>query len=361
MRIKLIVILLCIVLVSGSLVYAEEKHWATEELDSFKQEIFTIQSLLSDEAWEALQDTVFDETKLNQYIDLNNWGPLIKLVLNPDNGDNGQMLDSYVYRLGSDDKITRENAVGGLVKLLTINYISGSYSSEELKPSLVLTDLDQISEMQKVLVQMAYVEDILDSQTTDTFRPQDYLTNAEAISMLYRVINKYKTNILEDLSFNHWSQSAVKSYVLASKPQGKTLEQIQNLINQNLLDQPINIVTWDQLLLSTLKLHRGELLEGYTYGLADEGSIRRDKAVAGMMKLLHVVEFVEGRDATDKEILALKDGFSDSEAVFDESKLAIAYYEGLIGGYEDGSFRPHNMLTNAEALALLARIVDKYY
>ncbi|MEW6622624.1 MAG: S-layer homology domain-containing protein [Bacillota bacterium] len=363
--VPIILMVICIVMLSVAASAGDGRHWVDEELVGFKELIISCDNEIIKEELEKLQSAVFGEEQLDEPISLQHWAALVNLALRPDKDGSGRMLDFYVYGLGTGDKITREDAVGGLVKLLTIDYLSGSSTYEELKPSLALTDLEMISDRQVVLVQKAYCEGILDAQTIDLFRPKDYLTNAEAVSMLYRVIKKYNIKLYKEHPTSHWANTAVTNFANAVKGQ-KEISAAFNKITEaaDILNEPINTADWNNLLMYicglTASTYDQSFLESYTYGLSENGFIRRDKAVAGMVKLLHAAEFVKGRDATGEELLAVQKRFNDVNEVFDNSKLAIAYYEGLIQGYQDGSFRPYNTLTNAEAIALLSRIMEKY-
>ncbi len=280
------------------------------------------------------------------------------------------MLDMYVYQLSGSSVILREDAVGGLVKLLTAGYISASWSAEQLEPSSTLKDIEDISDRQSSLVKAAFCEGILDSNTSDYFRPKDPLTNAEAVSMLYRVIQKYNIQFNQNIIFpkSHWASSSINSYIINVKPSGENLTVLNSMVDtltkSNILDSPVEIQKWNDLVINTLKLkdskYEADFLQSYTYGLSDGKHITRDRAVAGLVKLLHVAELVKGRDATNKELQVTAQRFADFQKVFDKSKLAIADSEGLIYGYKDSLFRPERMLTNGEAVALIDRVVEKY-
>ncbi|MHA6480551.1 S-layer homology domain-containing protein [Paenibacillus sp. strain BS8-2] len=51
--------------------------------------------------------------------------------------------------------------------------------------------------------------------------------------------------------------------------------------------------------------------------------------------------------------------FSDIEGHWAESALNMAYSNGLISGYPDGSFKPNQTLTKAEAATIIARILER--
>jgi hypothetical protein len=386
-------IVLVLTLIVGGGVFADEKkevketHWVYDELADFKQRIFPIVSSINNhehktitkEEWMSVYANVLNDEKLDEPIQIYHWTALIKMVLGLPEDQTNQLLDMYAYQLAMGNEILREDAVGGLVKLLTIDYISGSSTADDLKGSEALKDLEQISEKQKTLVQMAYVEGILDGTTIGHFRPKDKLTNAEAISILYRVIKKYDTLYVKTLIWpqSHWSVFEVEAHLEKVKPRGELLNLISNLIkgnnkdgeSQNNLNKPINIKDWNDLLEITLDLEHSKYKrsdrETYTYGLSESGHITRDKAVAGIMKLLIVADVKSGkdisRDAYHDEQVAAASAFIDFDQVWDKSKFSIAYSEGLIFGSEERKFYPNKLLTNAEAMVLIARIAKKYY
>lgn len=356
---------------------AAEEHWVNDELAGFKQLIYPVvktvpsNGIASEAEWESVNTNFVNEEKLDKPIFARDWAIMLKMILDLPEAQTEQLLKMYVYGLTDDEHILREDAVGGLVKLLTIDYIKGSGSAEELKPANNLKDIGEVSEMHEVLVRIAYCEGILDSTVKDFFRPKDELTNSEAVSMLYKVIRKYdirlKTKVI--LKQQHWASGPIK--VLAGRTKNNT--QLANIIedilyddnanNPYVLDEPIRDENWNNLLAAVLKQnepkYEKETFEGYTYGLAENGYVPRDKAVAGLMKLLDVTERVEARDAADEELKAAALRFSDFNAAFDTSKLAICLSEGLISGYTDGSFKPKQLLTNAEAVTLISKILNK--
>lgn len=360
------------------------RHWVYDELAAFKQAFVPVvhdeRTTYSEK--KILQEEIFNTEKLDKPIEVKNWALLLKTALKLPGEKAGQLLEMYVYGLASGKEILREDAVGGMVKLLTIDYLSGSSTPAGLEASKTLVDLRYVSEKQRTLVQMAFCEGILDATVNDFFRPKEALTNAEAVSMLYRVIKKYNIDLNEE-SFtgqnrpqagyikHHWAESAIKKSIenaLAKADRFKKAEEIVRFGSADSfaahLEKPIPVERWNDLLVTTLGLpnekYGKDLIESYTFGLSDGKYITRGAAVAGMMKLLHVAELVKGRDATQEERVRASKRFNDYGKAMDQSKMAIAYSEGLINGYGDNSFRPGNMLTHAEALVLVARIIEKY-
>ncbi|KAB3529326.1 S-layer homology domain-containing protein [Alkaliphilus serpentinus] len=367
-----ILYLLCSILVFTNIAFTyavEADHWVTDELVEFKNFFTTYSKILTKEEAEIIKDSVFDEGKLDEAIATYNWAILVKTTLELDTQKNPQLMDMYIYNLAKGNTITREAAVGGLVKLLTLEYLDGSIGWEEAKATEVLVDLKEISDMQLSLVQMAYIEGLLDSRTITQFRPREELTNAEAVSMLNRVIKKYRhpegiNNNREDLRSNqdHWGFHHIKSYVNTVELTTEELDLIDRMAESyESLNDPISLKNWNALLLTTLGFDiNDEVATGYTLGLSDDGCIRRGEAVAGMVKLLHIKNFVIGRDASQEELAKTSKALKDYNEAFDKSKLSIAYVEGLIQGYGDGTFRPNQYLTNGEAFVILNTLANKF-
>ncbi len=355
-----------------------KKHWVLDDLAAFKQALAPVfnsgpeDGILTEEGKGILRNLVFNRENLNRPVETGQWALLIRILLQLPPQKSEQLLKMYVYDLAGGNVVPREDAAGGLVKLLTVKpYLRGYVTAEELKPSMVLQDLNEISEKQRVLVQKAYCEGILDATVKDRFRPKDPLTVAEAVSMLSRVVKKYGIDLDHSRKTGndpdeHWAGRMFKESFKTASLRVDLFKRAESIVlsGDTGLDRPVTIDKWNDLLMAVLepakKNHRQKFLESYTYGLSDGKYIARSKAVAGMVKLLHAAELVRGRDATEGEIKEAASKFTDFDGVFDKSKLAIAFTEGLIFGYPDRSFRPDSCLTNGEALALVVKIINKY-
>lgn len=345
-----------------------------DELADFKQRLVAFFEKIpsggpvSREEWETVHTQVLNDENWNKPISITNWAIFLKMILDPDNGTNGSMLDTYVYKQAKGSVITREAAIGGLIKLLNIKgYTNGESTMEELQSSKKLKDFVEIDFRQQALVQKAHALGLLDATVSDLFRPKDSFTNAEAASTLYRVIKTFGIAPPDPVSIpeGHWAASYIKEYVAFAKPSGGQVTILNNLcLSSETLDKPIAISEWNDLLWYLLKLDKSNVdkkfIEGYTYGLSKDGYITRDRAVAGLVKLLHVKGLVGWRDASEKEKAITAGKFTDFGQVFDQSKLSIANTEELISGYEDKTFGAGKLLTAGEALTLLGRVAKKY-
>ena len=359
----------------------DKEHWVIKELAEYKQFIVLLRDSsiagkgpITLEEWEQIHSTVLDAEKLDEPINIDHWCTLLKMAFDQDKPKSPDMLKMYVYGLADAKKITRQDAVGGLVKLLTMGYISGSATAEELAASHVLKDLKDADFRQENLIRKAYSEGLLDAATTEFFRPKDHLTNAEAISMVYRVMKKYmrKTVITLDHLGGHWAVPHIKDVAELARKRESLAVAVGGLVAHDkslsvpaaVLDAPISVKEWNDLIMNILAFDKAKyddsFLQNYTYGIAKDGRITRGAAVAGLVKLLHASEAVAWRDATPKERELAGSSFKDYQQSFDASKLAIALTENLVTGYENQTFGPDRPLTRGEALTLAGRIIKRY-
>jgi hypothetical protein len=341
------------------------QHWVYDELADFKQLILPLKQdaikdgTISEAQFTAVHTQVFNESMLDLPIATENWVTLLKITIQLPAEDIASLLNMYVYSFSVDNHLQREDAVGGLVKLLSFNHLKAAASAEDPQASGILTDYMEISEKQKALVQIAYTEGLLDGSVHHTFRPHDPMTAAEAISMLYRTLTKLgpATNpeLIRSTDDSHWLYPLIKEY--QQKPDSH--DEVNHLVAKWLaremgtqLDSPISVDNWDTLLSVALNLQGTKITLPYTTALADQGYIRRDKAIVGIMKLWPE----DPTDASQADYDAVTKVFTDTEQAFDLSKLALAYQAGIVQGYGDRTFRPQNLLTHGEAIALILRL-----
>jgi hypothetical protein len=337
---------------------AETDHWVFGELKDYKQKIVLYQdgiassSPITPEEWKSFHGQVLNSGNLNDPITLENWAIGLKMALDLPEVDRDKMIQFYVHDLGSGKDITRENAVGGLVKLLTGSYIGGSVTGEELKSSKALVDRMEISEMQQTLVERAYIMGLLDSTVKDKFRPKDKLTNAEAVSILYHVTVKLAYTV-PNLPANHWLRMEMESAYSAEKVPNSLKKVLRRAFKDPLnADRNIPVELWHDMLLAGLYEVPNDkaLTSGYTLKLEKDGGILRDRAVAGMITLAGAA-----RDVTSNEQEKIEAAFSDYKHAYEKDKLAIAQVYGLLKGRTDGEFVVNGYLTYAEAAALIIR------
>ncbi len=372
-KIFIIIVLIPITFVMAS----EDKHWAYNELAAYKQLMLPVinNDLVSEADKDIIRREIFSEENLDKDIHIDYWALLLRETMRLNNKDKTKLLDIYVYGLATGEKIKREDAVGGMVKLLTLEHLSGQINNEDLKGAQALKDIGRISEIHSVLVQKAFAEGILDSTVNDSVRPNDILTVAEAISMLYRVMEKYNIDLNENVKNNgiktmeqHWVNLEI-DYILKAFPEKVTkLERIQNIIEESKeydFNTYISIDKWNELLFyiydSEHTKYDRSILEIYTYGMAKGKYITRNNAIAGMLKISGILGILELRDATDEEIANTTLRFKDYKDITDKSKVSQAVAIGLINGYEDNSLKPEQYITKGEAVAIIIRILKTKY
>jgi hypothetical protein len=347
--------------IPGVLLAADEtEHWVYPELIDYKQKVVkfkdssSVVGPVTQEEWKSFHYNVLDSTKLDEPIQIYHWVTMIKMGVDLPKGQEDSLINGYVYNLVQmyDKEINRETAVGGLIKLLSLSIVNASWDHTQADAAKALTDFEEISEMQNGLVRIAYRDGLLDSGTKDKFRPQQKLTHAEAISIMYKVLRKYEqAKPLVELPKGNWAAPEVNQ-LMERQPFTKDIQ--QGILAGLGTDDRMPVSLWHELLATVLGFTKS--IEGrevdYTYGLGQDGFIRRDRAVAGLMKL-----WGPSRDATEAERKAADQTFSDYRIAFDPSKLAIAYSLGVVQGY-GSTFGPERGLTYNEALVLLSRVVS---
>ncbi|OAS16495.1 hypothetical protein [Paenibacillus oryzisoli] len=119
---------------------------------------------------------------------------MIKMGVQLLKGKESDLIAGYVYDLLPKyaQHVNRETAVGGLIKLLTYSIVQVGGTNNQLNARQVFLDFKDIKDMHQGLVQSAYQYGLLDSATTSRFRTKDDLTNAEAISIMAKVMNKFE-------------------------------------------------------------------------------------------------------------------------------------------------------------------------
>lgn len=184
-------------------------------------------------------------------------------------------------------------------------------------------------------------------------------TEQEVAKLEDSIITDVEVKILHE----NWAQAEFQQY---SEQLGKKLDRmktVEAILGDNtneLLDRPISVDQWHDLVAATLQIQDEEALRDYTYGLTENENIPRGAAITGLVKLLHHTGMISGTDATNDEYEQTDNAFTDYDMVFDTSKLAIAYKERLVIGYEDHTFKSQRFLTKGEAMALMVRVIKKY-
>ncbi len=145
------------------------------------------------------------------------------------------------------------------------------------------------------------------------FRPDQNITRAEFSAIVYRILglNEAEDGVKYDDTVGHWAED----------------------------------------LIATMSLPEGYgMLRGYGDGnFGPNDNITREQAVAIIARAKSAVWVAANEGA--------KDVFTDAEDIswWFDGEMDAAVTNGLITGYEDGSYKPLNFTTRAEACTLLAR------
>lgn len=143
-----------------------------------------------------------------------------------------------------------------------------------------------------------------------TFRPENYMTRAEAVVMLYRmctvnVANNYSTSVYNDVPLGMWCAQEVNVFARAG------------IIDQTTYFYPDQYIT------------RSELTE-MLYRLSGSPSV--------------------GSSATR---------FSDVSGTSNSNAIRYATSAGWINGYPDGTFRPYAYIARSEVAAMMTRVLNR--
>lgn len=143
--------------------------------------------------------------------------------------------------------------------------------------------------------------------------PENYITREEIATIFFRLLwDSERTNILRksnsfsDVDRNRWSNTAIST------------------------------------------MENGGFIHGYTDGtFAPSENITR-------------AEFATIASALDDMTENLTHGFSDISGHWAEDYIADAVSKGWLAGYEDGTFRPEQNITRAEAMTIINRMLNRF-
>lgn len=345
----------------------EQKHWVDAELTEFKQLILpklneALRSrLVTEEEWKSATFTVLNREDIDEPISIGHWATLLKVCLGLQTDQTDSLLMTYVYQFDFNGQLHREDAMAGLVKLLTVKHISGSATAEELEPAYALKDLSEVSEMQLELVKKAYVLGLLDGTVGHEFRPKDILTHAEAISSMYRVLVRLQDHEPHSSRWEstHWAVNELRVFREVSGKKAAVADRLLKEFHIEEMDpnQAMPVKYWNDMLLRSLEMF-GHIIEketaaAYTYKAADGEYIARDKAVASILKL-----YPNTLETTQEQKDAAKLAFKDYQDASDPDLLAQAKHQNLVAGY-NGRFYPNRHITVAEAVMFIYRLIDR--
>ena len=291
----------------------------------------------------------------------------------------------YISDFCEGGYISRQPAVSGLMKLLSLRYpisLGGSY--EDIKPSEVITDINECDEKHEDLIRQAFCEGLTDKTVESlSFRPNEKLTYAEAISIVYRVLSKYglpnisdepksspsPSDGLDEESTMSWMREECESYYkkLYSSNTDEDQWKIDRLKtaeiiiepgdNINTWSTPLELVKWQCVLNEALGLDYNEVITYTT--LNNDQNLKYDIAAVSIFKLAFKINSFDCREASPDEINSARLAISHFDNAFDHSKFAQMYSSGLLYGIcERSDFTPHAFVSRGEAMILVKRIVE---
>lgn len=150
----------------------------------------------------------------------------------------------------------------------------------------------------------------------DRFAPEDNLTRAQMAMLLYRMAGSPAVNgksTLKDVEAGTWYADAV-NWAIASG-----------------------------------------IVLGY-----EDGTFRPDRSITREETVTLIVRFADAKKVELKKTVEAKN-FTDAASISDYAKDAVrrCAEAGILGGYEDGSFRPQNQITRAEAAKLMVGLNER--
>ncbi len=150
-----------------------------------------------------------------------------------------------------------------------------------------------------------------------TFRPDNSISRGEITQMLYNLFGSGSTadsSILKgfnDVGSGHWAA---------------------------------NVLSWT-------------VENGYLSGYAD-GAIQPDKSITRGELAIIMKRLIDSKKLLDEADISLPD-FSDIDGHWAAGAIAVLSGKGIVQGYPDGTFRPENVVTRAEAVTMISRLLGK--
>lgn len=358
MRKKIVLLLLCLLLAlpGRSLAADDSKHWVYPQFKDYKQLIVpykgnsSVKGPITREEWIAFTNSVLDPAQWDEPILINNWSTMLKMGIELPWGKEDFFLNDTVYNEVSmyAKHISRETAVGGVIKLMSLSILRASWDNPQIDAAKVFSDFSETDEKYTGLVRVAYCENLLDNADPLRFRPKDMLTNAEAISIMDKVMNKYeRVDPLLRLPPEHWAATELK---LLHDGHYFTRSMQQRLQAALTGDTPIQVELWRDAVEAVLRTTPSQTSAYWNKAVDPANSLTRDQALADVIGLAW-----PNRKVNEKERQEAALAFADYAESADPMTLAAAYSLGIIKG--DGTeYEPRRQLTCAEAMVLLSRV-----
>lgn len=331
-------------------------------------------------------------------ISAENWEKAIRIIFSFDDS-NKQEIKMYIHDFVKNDKIERQYAVSGLMKLLSLRYgISLGSDDASIQKSEIIPDLDEIDEKHQYLVRQAYCLGFTDFSVDKgkLFRPFDYLSYGETVSMLYRILSNLglpgseqanrelnaqvpviETSPADDtsssgsysiegilLEYNEYKADLRSSSKSSSKKRLEMLHLAESIIGINLdglhaIDRPLGADIWAKILDQVFGLEY-EDIDSYL-SVSTDGTLPYDIAAISIMKASNKLLGYGPRDADEKELEEARAAIPQFDTARDDSKFAQMFSSGLLEGlYTIPGFTPQRPVSEIEALLLVKRITEGF-
>ncbi len=331
-------------------------------------------------------------------VTVENWEKIVQIIFSFE-GNEKNFLKKYILDFATEDKIERQYAVSGLMNLLSLKYpLSLGGDNISLQKSEVISDLSDIDEVHRDLIREAFCLGFTDFSVDKDrlFRPSDYLSNGEAVSMLYRILSNLGIPVLEQteasgekqistdekkpsesdsdsfgiesilLEYNNYKTSLEKSNKASNKKRLEMLllsEDIIGLSSDELqlhtIDKPLSIEKWAKILEQVFGLNP-EMINPYL-SFETDGTLPYDIAAISIFKLSEKLVGYDPRDATEKELMDARAAIPQFETARDTSKFAQMFSSGLLEGlYDIPGFTPQRPVNETEALLLVKRMTKGF-
>lgn len=219
----------------------------------------------------------------------------------------------------------------GTLRVFVLTFIMGLLSS-----GIAMADVKpQFSDMKgyawaNEYVNYVYAQNGLKGYEDGSFRPGNNITRAEFVAVVVRIVKSDKAvevkpddKVLAELNekaSNYWANDTIAT--------ASTLGILENLA------YPLEKTAWDQ------PINRGD-----------------------MAKIsINALEKIKKEDLKiDEKIKGSIPDIAELEKMKNNELILKAYSNGIIMGYDDGSFKANNFANRAEASTILARLINKDY
>lgn len=194
-------------------------------------------------------------------------------------------------------------------------------------------------------LQSAVERGVINGYEDGTFRPDNFVTNAEFYKMLYETIDNRKT-------FNY--------YYKINEPDG-TISYISGIVNDE------GLFTFEKMLMDRCRevydpsKSNGHWAHKYAYHLLKQGNNnidlnKLDEKIKRKDVIFDIIKSCIGATSDFRRLGTIyEDLLTNEEEKYYNNFIIYAHRIGILKGYEDDTFRLENNITRAEVLALLER------